>query len=237
MLRPTPYLLINRTYYLLGAIMTLVGLAIMTRRVYKSFLSIACILYVVMLIIAPVGEERYMWPLYPVGACALAVGLTQVLEWLRRFWPSLPTRAVAIAILAAVATAALGTELQRARPDALVGTPDGEALFAWLREAQRTTPIRVVFFNPRVVTLETGVASMGNLERPTRAQMRAFAEEGITHLICQPDALSDGQQRIANTLPRRYPDRFALVYQNPRFQVYQVLPGDIPPESGTKSPI
>ena len=177
-----------------------------------------------------------MWPLYPVAASALAVGITQVLELLRRYWPSLPTKGVAVAILAVVATSALGTELTRARPDTLVGAPDGEALFTWLREAQRTTPVRVVFFNPRVVTLETGVPSMGNVERSARGQMRAFAEEGITHLICPLAAPEDRPQEIANTLPRRYPDKFALVYQNSGFQVYQVLPGEVPRRRGPRSP-
>ena len=110
----------------------------------------------------------------------------------------------------------------------IVGTPDGEALFAWLREAQRTKSMRVAFFSPRVVALETGIPTMANVEQPAPGQMRAFAEAGITHLICQPDALSDDQQRIANSLPRRYPDRFALVYQNSRFQVYQLLTGEAP---------
>ncbi|MEQ1910413.1 MAG: hypothetical protein ABMA15_16445 [Vicinamibacterales bacterium] len=236
MLRPTPYLFINRAYYLLGAIVSLVGLAHMTRHAYRSFLAVGCTLYVLMLVIAPVGEERYLWPLYPVAACALAVGLTHVLQSLQRFWPSLPARGVAVAILAVVATAALGTEMTRARPDTLVGTPDGEALFSWLRDAQRATPIRVVVFNPRVVTLETGVPSMGNLERSARGQMRAFADEGITHLIRQLGAVSDRPQQVANSLPERYPDRFALAYQNSRFQVYHVLPGELRRRRGSRGP-
>ena len=236
MLRPTSYLFINRTYYVLGVLVSLVGLAVMVRHFYKSFLGLGCILYVVTLIIAPVGEERYMWPLYPVAACALAVGVTRVLEFVRRYWPSLPANGVAVAILAMVATTAVGTELTRARPETIVGTPDGEALFTWLREAHRTTPLRVVFFNPRMVTLETGVPSMGNVDRSASGQMRAFAEEGITHLIRQPDAIIDRPQQTASSLPERYPDRFALVYQNSGFQVYQVLPGELPPQRGPRGP-
>ena len=236
MLRPTSYLFINRAYYVIGALVSLVGLAFMTARLYKSFLAVGSILYVMTLLIAPVGEERYMWPLYPVAACALAVGLTQVLEFVRRYWPSLPAKGVAVAFLAMVATTALGTELTRARPEAIVGTPDGEALLTWLRDTHRTTPIRVVFFNPRVVMLETGVPSMGNVNRSPPGQMQALAEQGITHLIAKLEAVIDGPQQIASSLPRRYPDRFALVYQNSGFQVYQVLPGELPRRRGPRSP-
>ena len=226
MLRPSSVLAVNRTYYVCAGLVTLVGVVALARRFWRSFLATVCVAYSVMLIFAPVGEERYMWPLYPVAACALAVGITKVLEWLRGYWPALPVRGVAVSMLAVIALSALGTEVARPKPDMIVGTPDGEALFAWLREAQRTTPMRVAFFSPRVVALETGIPTMANVGQPAPGQMRAFAEAGITHLICQPDALSDEQQQIANSLPRRYPDRFTLVYQNSRFQVYQLLTGE-----------
>lgn len=231
MLRPTPYLLLNRAYYLVGALVSLLGVVVMTRRLYKSYLAIGCIFYVLMLVIAPVGEERYMWPMYPVAACALAVGVQQLFEWLRnQYWHSLPARNAAIAILAVVATAALVTELRRPSPETLVGSQAGEALFTWLREAQRSSPIRVVFYNPRVLTLETGVPSMGNVERSASGQMKVFAEQRITHLIAREGDVSDRPQLVANSLPGRFPDRFALVYQNAGYRVYQILPGELPVE-------
>ena len=200
----------------------------MARRLWRSFLAVACVVYIVMLLVVPVGEGRYVWPLYPVGACALAVGLTRVLELLRRWAPAASPSSVAAAALGIVAVAGVYTECLRPRPESLVGTPDAEALFAWLRQANETIGMRVAFTNPRVVTLETGVPGMGNVARRAPGQLLAYAERDITHLIWQPDVQSDCRQRIANSLPRLYPERFALAYENPGFRVYRVLPGSVP---------
>lgn len=228
-LYPTPFSSANLAYHLAAACVMIAGLALMWRWLWRSFLAIACGVYVVMLLVSPVGEARYVWPLYPVGACALAVGLTSLLRLTERRWPVVPASRLALVTLGVVAVSALYSESLRPPPKALVGTADAEALFAWLRQTKTTMPMRIAFTNPRVVTLETGVPGMGNVGRKAAGHLLAYAERDITHLIWQPDERSDCRQRIANTLPSLYPNRFELSYGNPSFRVYRVLPGPVPP--------
>ncbi len=232
-LYPTTSSAVNLVYHVTAALIVVAGLAVMARRSRWSFLTVACVVYVAMIIVAPVGDPRYLWPLYPVGACALAVGLTRLLELLLRWWPSLPASRLGPATLVAVLLAALYTETSRPRPESLVDRPDAKALFAWLRQTSRTTAMRIAFSNPRVVTLETGVPGMGNVQRRAAGQLLAYAEKNITHLIWQSEERSDCLQRIANSLPRLYPERFALDYENAGFRVYRVLPGAVPPADST----
>ena len=224
MLRPTEALAVNRVYYLCAGTATLVGAVTIVRRSYRSFLALVCLVYVLMLVVSPVSEGRYLWPLYPLIACALAVGLTDVVEWLRVYVPALSARPIVVVMLGVVATAALYTDINRPRPETFIGAPNAEALFAWLRHTSRVTPLRVVFYNPRVVALETGVPAMGILNRTPREHLVAFADQRITHVICESGEKSSGQQPVTNSLPGLFPDRFSLAYENPEFRVYRVLP-------------
>ena len=224
MLRPKDVTAVNRVYYLCGGTAALVGVVTLVRRSYRSFLASVCLVYVLMLAVSPVSEGRYLWPLFPVIACALAVGLTEVVEWLRVYVPRLSARPIVVAILCVVAAAALYTDTSRPRPEAFRGAPNAEALFAWLRQTSQVTPMRVVFFNPRVVVLETGVPAMGILNRTPREHLVAFTEQRITHVICEAGEKSSGQQPVTNSLPGLFPDRFSLAYENPEFRVYRVLP-------------
>lgn len=224
LLRPTSIAAINRAYYLFGVCAMALGILLLIPRLGRSFLGATCAVYVLMLVLAPVGEERYLWPLYPVAASALAVGSMRLFEWLRIYWPSLPSRRCAVAILGVVAAAALYSEGSRTRPDALVGTSNGAALFAWLRQTSEATPMRVAFFNPRVVALEAGVPAVGPLARDPGGQLRGYTEERISHVICQSDDKSVYAQRVINRLPQLFPDRFSLDYENPEFRVYRLLP-------------
>ncbi|MEP7343801.1 MAG: hypothetical protein ABI877_00980 [Gemmatimonadaceae bacterium] len=225
----------NLAYHVVAASFVVVGLVLLARRLWRSFLAVACVVYVIMLLISPVIEARYLWPLYPVGACAFAVGLTSVLERVRRSRPAFDAPRFALACMAVVGLAATTIECRRAPPRPLVGTPDAQQLFAWLRQTNSVAPMRIVFSNPRVVTLESGVPAMGNVERTAPGQLLAYAERRITHLIWQPDAMSDCLQKIANTLPSLYPTRFALAYENPSFRVYQVLSDATPVDSAFKT--
>ena len=121
----------------------------------------------------------------------------------------------------------LSVELRRSRPPSEVTSADALALFAWVREAQAHAPIRAVFNNPRVLTLETGVPAMGNVRRTAPGHLAAYVERRITHLIVQRDD-SFCLQRIASRVPDLYPGRFVLEYENPTYRVYRIMPGEAP---------
>ena len=223
-LRPTPFLGLNRLYYVAGALMVVLGLFSLERRVARSFLSLTAVVYVLMLLVSPVGEERYLWPLYPIVGCAMSVGVRRLLDWVPMIPPRVSRCRITLMLFGLIFAAALSTEVVRPSPDVLVGTPNGEALFAWLRTANASSPVRVTFYNPRVAALESGVAAMGNIERSPRAHLGVFADERITHIVCMPDEKSDEAQQATNALPKQFPDRFELAFRNPDFEVYRFVP-------------
>ena len=123
--------------------------------------------------------------------------------------------------------ATVGGELRRAPPASGLASPDAVALFAWVREAEGHAPMRVVFNNPRVLTLETGAPAMGNVRRTAPGHLAAYVERRITHLIVQRDD-SECLPRIAARVPNLFPGRFVLEYENSTYRVYRIMPGGAP---------
>jgi hypothetical protein len=241
----------NAVYHVLASGLMVVGLVVLLPRLWKSFLLVLGAGYCAMILLAAVPFDRFLWPVFPLLAAALALGLETVLEtvigWLRKRWRPRPAASSAAplhlpasgssflrspsavgatALLALVAAGALVSALALPRPPSFTAMPDAQALFVWLRSTNARTPLRVAFENPRVVTLETRVPAMGFPERsPPPGYMVAFAERGVTHLIWERDDLSPCLQRMANSLPALYPDRFVLEYENPTYRVYRLLAG------------
>ena len=227
----------NDAYHLVASLLLVVGLVILFRRTRRAFLVTFTVAYALMLLIAPVAEGRYAWPLYPLVAAAMALGATAIV---RRLAPALAPRKQAIVAGAPVVVAfilALAIEAPRRPPASFVRHPDAVALFAWLtqrgQESAATTPMRVAFHNPRVLTLETGVSAMGLVNRTPPGQLSALDRARATHLIWQRTGLGTDStpgnapcvQRVADSLPVLYPNRFALAYENRTFRVYRLLPG------------
>jgi hypothetical protein len=213
---------LNDVYHVVATVLLFVGLGVVLWRARRSYLVALAITYVVMLLVSPVSESRYLWPLYPLMGVSIVVALATLTGWISRAWRSVPAAAVPATLMGLVAIGALVIELGRARPRSLLGDPDTEALFSWLREARERSPMRIAFHNPRVLTLETRVPAMGHVQRTAPGFLAAWAERRITHLVWQRDDLSECLQRMANRLPALRPDRFVLEYSNPSYRVYRV---------------
>ncbi len=227
-LYPSAIASINNAYHIVSSVILIVGVVLLARTAWRSYMSAVCVVYVAMLFTAEVDSGRYVWPLFPVGVAALAVGVTTAVGLVRTRAVAVRAPLVAACLLGIIAAGATFTEMTRPRPQFFAGSPDGEALFAFLREANAKEPMRAVFSNPRVVTLETGVPAMGNVGRSPAGHLAAYEDGRITHFIWQVDSLADCLQRVANTLPETHPERFALEYSNQTFRVYRVLPSGGP---------
>jgi hypothetical protein len=222
----------NNAYHIVSSLLILIGTWVLVKRMWNSYMVVLFLTYVAMLLTAEVDSGRYVWPLFPVGVVAFAVGTTAIFEGVRRWLPRVNAPRLAVAMLACVAAAATLREIVRPRPHFLVGSPDGEALFTYLRSSHAKAPMRVVFSNPRVVTLETGVPAMGNVGRSPAGHLAAYDEKAISHLIWEVDSLADCLQKVANTLPESHSDRFVQEYSNSTFRVYRVVPSpNSPPEA------
>ena len=242
-LSPFPGDVANIVYHAIAGALAALGLALILWSARGTFLVCVVAGYALVLLVAPVAEPRYAWPLFPLFGAALAVGTALVMQPLLRP-AAAPVRGLASAApLLAVLALALVREMGRVPPPSLVRHPDARALFSWLAEQRRTdSTLRVAYHNPRVITLETRVPAMGVVPRNAAGQMSALAESRATHIVWQANGLDADStrgrlpcvQRIANRLPELYPDRFTLAYSNATFRVYHVTPGDPSAYSGSE---
>lgn len=213
-------------YHIVASLVVLTGGLVMLWRVRRSFLLLLVVAYGAMLALAPVADLRYAWPMFPLVAASLVLGLETILT---RVLPSdRAPRTIAIAVCAAIALGAVRHSLSEPRPFSIVRTRDADEVYAWLTARQRQSPMRLMFHNPRVVTLATRIPAMGLTPRNVPGQLVAIDESRISYLMTQPDSVSDCLQRLANQLPTKFPDRFELVYANPTFRIYHVLPAATP---------
>lgn len=230
----------NDVYHLIATLLVILGLVLLIKRARRTFMISFAAAYGLLLLVAPVAESRYAWPLYPMLGTALAVGASLVVRRLAASWTPRVQRVAAAGPLIAVLLVALVTNARAAPQPSFVRHPDTQALFDWLVQRSRTAPanvpMRIAFHNPRVLTLETRIPAMGIVPRTPPGQMNALIDTRATHLIWQGhNYLGDGKptppscvQRKANSLPDLYPDRFTLEYRNPTFRVYRVRPGGGP---------
>jgi hypothetical protein len=97
--------------------------------------------------------------------------------------------------------------------------------------------MRVMFYNPRVLTLKTRVPAMGAIVRPPPFLLSAIYENQITHIVWQSAEARSCRSALVNALPALYPDRFAVEYGNETFRVYRVLRSDMPLPDNKGRPI
>ncbi len=236
----------NDAYHVLASVLLLLGLVLILWRARRTFMVTLAAAYGLMLLLAPVAEPRYAWPLFAILGAALAYGTTLVVRRLGKTWQPRTQALIAAAPLFAVLLIAFASDARRPAPASLVRHPDARALFAWLSQRQRSVgdaaPMRVAFYNPRVVALETGVPAMGYLPRTAPGVVTALKQEHVTHIIWQGGGLGDasnpGQppcvQRAANLLPELYPSYFTIEYRNATFRVYRFDPGTRPDSAGER---
>ncbi len=220
---------INRlddVYHVIASVFVVIGGVILLWRIRRSFLLLLLFAYTAMLALAPVADLRYSWPLFPVVGASLVVGVHAVLKRLLR--SARTAQMVTVALGVVIVVGAIRNGLSAPRPFSIVGTRDAEEAYAWLSQRQREAPSRLMFHNPRVVTLETRMPAMGLTPRNAPGQLVAIDERRISYVMTQPDSVSECLQRIVNRLPASYPDRFTLAYENPTFRIYQVLPAAEP---------
>lgn len=219
----------NKAWHVVASVLVLVGVVVFLRRSRWSFLLIASAVYLAMLALAPVADTRYLWPVFPILATGLALGAdTLVGRPLARLWPARSPAVYSGSLLGAVLLGSVVVQFRQPAPRSLLGSADSQALLEWLRASHARAPMRLAFYNPRVLTLETRVPGMGLPARTAPGQIIAMDERRVSHLIWQRDDLSGCVQRIANTLPAVYPHRFVLEYENATFRAYRLLPPATP---------
>ena len=216
---------LDQAWHILATVLMLTGGITVLRRLRCSLVTCFLVAYAIMLVVVRQSDGRFLWPMLPLVGAAIAVGLTNVVAFLHQRNPGPHPPAfsrLAVGLSAVLLLMALGRELGATRPFAITGTPDSDALYAFLRVERARGLARAMYYNPRVLTLYSGVPAMGVLDRTTPGQMMAIDEEHLTHVVWQRRDVSNCLQRILNAVPERYPGRFDLVFENRTFRVYRV---------------
>lgn len=212
----------NDIYHLLCLVPMTIGGVHFLVRYRRTFAWCFTLSYMLMLSLAPVQEARYIWPLYPVLAYALVDGLEILVRWLR-FLPGVATRAPAVAFGTFALLAVMSTwhAFRLPAPPSLLGNPDVQSLFAWLDTEKQHTPQRVVFINPRVLALETGIPAMAPIFAREQRVLAEFNKHGITAVIVGDVGTGEVADSVMRKVIADAPDRFTPVYRNPTFEVYR----------------
>ena len=229
----------NDVYHVAVVVPIVIGAVHFFRTQYRSALACFIVMYVCTLIFAPVRDPRYAWPLAPL----LVVWLVNGLLWLvGRVRPAMPAPRTARVLATAVAllVVAAAWRLMRLPPRrSLIGDPDTIALFDWARTTGDTADVRVVFTNPRVLTLETEVPAMGIPFGSRDAVIAELERKRITHVVVslQPRRPVEDSLR---TLVSARSSRFTSVFRNGSYDVEKFLARTPPADSGsattTRSP-
>ena len=108
---------------------------------------------------------------------------------------------VAISLLATLVCTGATVEALRAPPvQSFQRSSSAQELFAWVKRESADKAVRVLFENPRVLTLETGAAAMAPLVASTESLKEELEELPITHVVVGALAQSDFNQQAMSAL-------------------------------------
>lgn len=217
LLYPTPWNGVNDAYHVAILVVAAPGLVTFLRRFWRS--SLACIAFATaaMLLVAPVTDSRYIWPLWPILGYSTFAGARTWAAWLRL--PPVRAQRLVHGFAAGLVLATTLTSLGRPSPPSLLGNADVQDVLAWVRRESMTAPVRVAFFSPRVLTLETGVPSMPWFVAPPDDAIRELARQGITHVILGDVDFLDRPRVALELAARARPAAFQRVHANGTFEV------------------
>jgi hypothetical protein len=227
LLYPTPWDRVNDIYHLIVPIFVIPGLVEAVRRFGRSGAGAIAVGIIIVLFASPVADARYLWPLWPVLAYSIVAGAR---FWIQRFRiaPARQPRVLLVGIGLLIASSVL-TSLNKPSPPSFVGTPGTLAVVEWVKNESRNAPLRVAFFSPRVLTLETGVPAMPWLTRSPETTIGELRLGRITHVIIGDFGIAERSQKAMEETVRSQPTNFQLVHRGENFSIYRFIAS--PPDS------
>lgn len=220
-LYPLPGRFANQAYHVVALLLMSVGAVAVARRYWHSFLAMFAVAYAAMLLMVPVNNSRYFYPLIPVVVFLTLRGLVAVVRLARPAWNA--SRAPGIALGAALCIGAFATAVSWTPPtrSGITTLADVRALFASLRELPRTPPTRVMAIRPRILTLEVGLPAMALFRGTPEEVRRELCDKGITHVIEGDLGAFPAESSALRATIVAYPQDFGESYRNPSFVVWR----------------
>ncbi len=208
----------NDVYHAASAVVTLIGVSQIARRYLKTTVGAFTACYTGLLLISPVMDTRYTWPLWPLALCAFVVGLRYLLTIARLPACSI-TPVLGLLVLVIAAFSSFGAA-SRPKPVTLLDHPATAELFAWVEASPAKPSMRALFFNPRVFTLHTGVPAMGPFNADAPRTERELDRLRINTVILGSLGLDmPGQERLLESTAWLR-ESWTLAFQNTEFSVY-----------------
>jgi hypothetical protein len=236
LLSPFPWRTPNAAYHLLSVLLMLWGLVRTLWHDRRTMLTALFLVYVAMLLVIPIREQRYLWPILPVFGWAFYDGVVALLTWRPR-WPAERAHRLALATCAAVALLASVIIYGRPPRDSLFNHPEVRQLFARIAALPRSPSPRVMFTNPRVLTWETGVPAMGTFKGSTPVVMAELRRKRISHVVLGDLGTTFSYDSTIRHAVAESSSVFSPVYSNSEFTLLALLPSAVPaqPTSGVSS--
>lgn len=221
-LYPLPGDRLNDAYHLAIVPLVVIGAVRTFRKTKDSVLWYFGAFYFAMLFMAPVRDGRYLWPLTPVLVWWLVAGIKVVILGVLPAgakWRAAVGQAVIVALLCAGASV---NQAMQPRRQGLTDDPDTAEVFGLLRRLNDDSPVRAMFTNPRVLTLETGVPAMGLPFGTTDRVLREIRSKRLTHVILQTRDTARVSESAMLRLVRERGALFPEIFRNDTYTVREV---------------
>lgn len=227
-LYPMPWNGANDAYHVIAPVFVVPGLVEFVRRFGRSSASCIAVGTILVLVVAPVSDGRYLWPIWPIFAYSLVAGARFWVERLRI--PVTQHHRVLTAGVGLLIVSSVLTWLVKPPYPSFADNRGFVGALEWVRTTARSAPLRVAFFSPRVLTLETGVPAMPLFARPPEVTLDALRRARITHVILGDFGVAGRASRSMEEAIRARPADFELVHGDETFSVYRLTAS--PADSG-----
>ncbi len=200
-----------------------VGTLIALREAPRRFAFITAVWYVLMLAALPGRAGRYVWVLFPFLTFGLIRALRDVTERMR---PSLGAslRRLAPAAVVVLLTAGVVEDFGAEAPRTLRSEPDAQEILAALtrEDGSGATPVRAVFFSPRVLAWETGITATAFSGATPDAMYSEIRRLGITHVVVGDAGTGAPGTDETAEMVAAHPEAFVPMIENRDFALYAV---------------
>jgi hypothetical protein len=213
----------NALHHLLALGLLLIGAWTWLRSARRSLLLGFTATTAALLVVFPVASGRYLWPLFPLLALWMVLGLHQVVTRVIRAarWSSVSPDRVVASLVGLLCASAMLVHVLKPDPLTLLGRPDTDAMLGAMRGFAAHEPVRAMFVNPRVLTLETHVPAMVTFTAPPDVFVTELGARHITHVVTADLGSAPHDEAALRASMRAYPARFTPVFQRGAFFVYR----------------
>jgi hypothetical protein len=221
LLYPFPAEVANDVYHIVAILVVAVGLGAWLKKSWRTYVAAFFVSYGAMLMVVPVQDGRYLWPLFPVLVFGLLNGGRILLERVQRGAIGTSQRCTILVAAGVIALSSTLFRLNEPPKESLVALATMQEVFDHLRTAASTEDeMRVAFAKPRILSWETRIPAMGTFPANPEVVLAELRRNRITRVVLGGPGIR-GANRAFHAATRRNPEAFHLQFKNEHFSVYR----------------